>query len=180
MTIRAWKGLSIKFTPEGIPQLISSSYGYKWKEGVGEEVAKGFDSSVKETLCAGPGFYSLKSPEELKEQGHWQPKRWPSILVEIIPHGRVVHGELGYRSEKASLSSIIQDDYLCDACEKEVGRTLVSRGREEVPVLLCERCLTKLEKALPKARLRKTGIENFWLTLSKRYGIPVTRLKKVE
>jgi len=168
---RGYKGLKLGLSPEGYPRLTYPSYEYHWKE-EGEEVTEGFRPEEEH----GPGFYSLKSPKGVEEQGFWEPGRWPSVLAEIIPHGRVVHGTEGYRSEKASISAIFKEDHLCDACEKELGTVLVSKGRKEAPMLLCRGCLTKLKKALPKAKLKEMGIENYWYTLGKRYGVPVVRL----
>jgi len=171
---KGYKGLKIELTPEGIPQLVSPTYRHVWKEET-EEVAPSFS----EGASFGEGFYSLKTPEDVKAQGYWHPKKFPNVLAEIIPHGKVVHGEKGYRSEKASLSAIFQDDYTCDACNKDIGTVLVYRSKEEVPILLCKPCLDKAKKVLPKrVQIKELGIENFWHTLSKRYGVPLARLDK--
>ena len=164
---RGFKGLNVELTSEGTPQLVSPSQRHVWSEDL-EQLASRFDK--KEHW--GAGFYSLKTPEEVSTQGYYHPKKFPSVLVEIAPHGQVVHGEKGYRSEKASLTAIYKEDYLCDACNKEPCEVMVHRGKEEVPLCLCKSCLRKAKKVLPKkVKLQEMGIENFWYTLGKRYGV---------
>ena len=176
--IKSYKGLNIKLNPEGVPILTSPSWGLEWP--AGEEAVSSVTSKRELQEPGGKGIYSLKSPREVEKQGYWDRKKWPGILAEITPYGDVAWGKLGYRSEKASISAIVREDYVCDSCSKAIGTVLVSRGKEETPLLLCKTCLAKLEKALPKARLKETSIENFWNTLSQRYGIPITRVEELE
>lgn len=193
--IFGYKALKVELTKEGEPQLVSPSYRYKWRTlsespavplvsstmpgalALPEETAEGFDPSVQGDTSTGPGFYTRKSPELLISGGYYHPGKWPGVLTEMIVHGRVVHGTEGYRSEKATISSLFADEYTCEACEKAMGSTLVSRGKEEPPILLCDACLSKVKKALPHTRLKEHQLGNVWTGLSTRYGIPVVRRK---
>jgi len=161
--------LTMGDTPGSTPRLKSPSYTHEWKPG---ENTSSFSRDIKEDFKGSTrGFYALKTPEELVSAGYYPLEG--GVATELAQYGKVGHGAVGYRSEKAQVSIIFEED-TCDLCSNAPAKYILKP--DGTHIMVCEDCYKRLKKVLPKSKkLGEVEREEVFYKLGKHYDVPVVK-----
>ena len=174
---RGYKVWKIKLDPSSrqAHKLVSSTVpGYTWTPGENISTAEGVP--LKEFGQTHAGFYSVREPEELAEQGYFPPGGL-GTSGEIIPYGKLLEGEKGFRSEKAKISGIFEEeagDPLCEVCRREPADRVFIIEKGEGSIEVCKACLKRLRSALKRGG--EVGRHEMYLGLATHYDVPLILL----
>ena len=184
---RAWKQ---EISPE--PRLLSPSYSsYVWTPGenvsdwpageyISSERQKGYSSGQEEEAFkkSSHGFYSRKRLEDLIKEGYYEPGSSERIAGTIIPYGKVLEAESGFRSEKAEIAELFEDpSVLCEICRRNPVDVLLEV--EDTTAHVCNDCYKKIARALPTGRKEKIKDRSWWeikKALASHYQVPLIEL----
>ncbi len=123
-----------------VPKLQSLGAGSDYRWSPGENV-----SSLEpgEDIEESPkGFYMKKSIRDLKSEGY----KGPGLVTgAILPYGKVLEGEEGYRASKALIDTLFISGNECQICGKEESEYLLP-GK----VICGKKCYERIKKALEK------------------------------
>jgi hypothetical protein len=187
---RAWTQELQKYEQ---PRLVSPSYsGYVWVPG--ENVSdwpgakeqyrgQGTKRSPAEQIPeeeafkqSSHGFYSRKRLEDLIREGYFSPGQAERIAGEIVPYGKVLEGESGYRSEKAEISGLFEDPTVrCEICRRNPVEAIVEL--EGITAHVCNECYKKIKKA--SSRSQELKERSWWAikhALASYYDVPLMDL----
>ena len=162
---RVWK---IRFDEAGLPRLYSVAHSsYEWIPG--ENVSSLTPEENIETSSS--GFYSLKSPAKVKEEGYYP--SYGRLLGEIIPYGRTFHGSRGFRSEKAEISNLFIGGEPCDLCRKEPGKFYFNPV-DSPEWVSCGNCISDVKRTLPKGKdIGELELDDVRTRLYRRFNVDV-------
>jgi hypothetical protein len=159
---RAWK---VGFKGDE-PRLGSVAHEGFWEPGEEFEVKSNLEPG-EDIEHSTKGMYSLGSLKEVKEHRYNEPG---TVVGAIIPHGRTVHGERGFRSEKATVKSLFRTATPCYICEKQAKYFIKENGGG---FSLCKSCYGKLKRLIEKKGYKEWELEALLGRLAQIYGAEV-------